>query len=74
MAAEKWYEAPSGVVIRRYASDNYAAEEIAAALQNGWAVLSHNIAATPSLGVWFFILALFRRTEHVITFVKASAD
>jgi hypothetical protein len=65
------YEAERGLIIRRYRSDDLAAQEMAAALDRGWEILSHNVVSKPSL----LLLALFfgffsNQTEHVITFAK----
>ena len=71
---EPWYAAGSGVRIGRYSDDDSAAEVIALALDNGWSVLSHNVVWVPSGGVFFlFLFGFSARTEHVITFTKASA-
>ena len=66
-----WFEAERGLIIRRYTSDERAAWEMAAALERGWEILSHNVVSKPSL----LFLALFfgffsNQTEHVITFAK----
>lgn len=72
-----WYGADQGLIIRRYRSDDDAAEEMAEALQRGWEVLSHNVVWKPSsfIGIPFlfvaFPFAFFSdRTEHVVTYVK----
>lgn len=73
-AQDKWYESPFPVVIRRCGQDYEAAQVISDGLSNGWTVLSHNVVATPSMGIWILVLILSRRTEHVITFVKRGTE
>lgn len=70
---DDWYASyESGVVIRRYTCDDFAAWEIARALEAGWQVLSHNVVWAPSYAIWFFWITFSDRTQHVVTYVKKA--